>query len=144
MYFKDYMERMCQEHDLHKVIQKSCVTVHLISPSQNSLVAHYHAINPDIRARLAAGNYPVPIDVVTRQRFLREVLVFNRNAIAYLSAGILPDIEDDGLFHLTWLVPKCRQPLDKWTVDVMTFESLLNVASELVHRNLSSWTNSKH
>lgn len=144
IYFKEYMESVIKEYDLKKKVKNSVIDVKLLTASDNVLHVNYHALQPKHRPTIRAGNFAVPITAAHRQKFFDLILIYNRNALNHLHAGIMPSPRDDRLFHLTWLAPKSKQEFDKWNNDVAVFESLLTVISTTLTEVSQSWMNLKH
>lgn len=127
--FAQYMADMAQRRRIRRQEDGGRVTYRLRMADGASLTVVTNELDGTQSSRVTSEAWPVPVTASAHAAFLREALVFNRNALAHLPCGILQDPSQTSLYRLTWQVPGGVTAQDQeWRQKLVLFGALANKA----------------
>jgi hypothetical protein len=122
------MADLAQKRNIRRHEDGGSVTYRLRLANGASLTIVTHELDLHQSSRVTSEAWPAPLNASEHAAFLREALVFNRNAIHHLPCGILQDRSQTGLYRLTWYVPATAMQAQEWHQRLVLFGTLANKA----------------
>ncbi len=124
------MDELAQRRGIRRTQDGGAVRYRLRLPEDATLNVVTQELDPTAYALVLSEPWPMPVTSSGYAQFLREALVFNRNALHHLPCAILQDPANSSLYRLTWRVPPISLPQAEWRQQLRLFGTLSRKAWE--------------
>lgn len=128
--FAAYMLELAQRRGIRRSQDGGEVRFRLRLPDEVTLNVMTNELDATAYALVQSEPWPAPVTSSGHARFLREALVFNRNAMHHLPCAVLQDPANTSLYRLTWRVPPISQTQTEWRQQLRLFGKLSRKAWE--------------
>ncbi|MDI9331883.1 MAG: hypothetical protein QM527_11365 [Alphaproteobacteria bacterium] len=124
VFFNEYLMALGARRGIVRSTDGNQSTYRISHAGVISLTVVAHELNDVKPDRLMGPDWPEPRESANKVAFMREVLLFNRNALNHLHVGIRQDPENRHLYRLICDVPKIKKQPEQWMEMLLLFSKL--------------------